>query len=306
MKPAILIAVLTVSAAAALQAPAAPEAPAPNGRIAYTYWHKAVPALHVIGADGKGDRPLFRLSGKLDHAQWSPDGRRIAFSRTLESDQGIWVAQADGRRARRLTTANLGADAPFMHAKPAWSPDGRRILFTRLSLLDNRPDLYVINADGSRKRKLVANAAGGTWSPDGRSLAFTLGEAGVSSVLYLARADGRARRQVSRGFANVWGPSWSPDGRRLAFAGVRQKGAQSDIYTMNLDGSGVEQLTSERAVNFRPTWSPDGRWILFSAVRNRNQDLYVMRADGSEERRLTTNPEQDDHPSWQRLPRRRG
>jgi Tol biopolymer transport system component len=79
---------------------------------------------------------------------WSPDGRRIVFTRFPRSspEADVYVADADGRHVLRLTRAR-GHDTAA-----GWSPDGTRILFT--SERDGRPQVYVMNADGSGPRNV--------------------------------------------------------------------------------------------------------------------------------------------------------
>ena len=69
---------------------------------------------------------------------------------------------------------------------PAWSPDGRRIAFA--SGRDGNFEIYVINADGSRQRRLTRNTGrdvGPVWSPDGRRIAFE-----SNWQVYVMNADG--------------------------------------------------------------------------------------------------------------------
>jgi TolB protein len=93
-----------------------------------------------------------------EDADWSPDGRRIAFARrsvdenTFPSNSGdIWVMNADGTDKMRLTgrTGNV-----FEDKSPAWSPDSKLIAYScRAGHADiaaqNPPDICVIKADGS-------------------------------------------------------------------------------------------------------------------------------------------------------------
>ena len=98
----------------------------------------------------------------------SPDGRRIAFRKMLDTNSEVFVANSDGSGITNLT------NNPTFEGWPAWSPDGKRIAFA-----GNRNGVYqvfVMNADGSDVR-LVANTEGRAtapkWSPDGRSIYFS-------------------------------------------------------------------------------------------------------------------------------------
>jgi Tol biopolymer transport system component len=57
----------------------------------------------------------------------------------------------DGRRQTRLTSSPAVDDAPV------WSPDARRIAFH--SDRDQNFEIYVMNADGSNRRRLTFNQA---------------------------------------------------------------------------------------------------------------------------------------------------
>ena len=61
-------------------------------------------------------------------------------------------------------------------SNPQISPDGGRIVYTK-GWIDERNDrresaLWMMNADGSRKRHLV-DGGGGAWSPDGTRILYT-------------------------------------------------------------------------------------------------------------------------------------
>ena len=57
--------------------------------------------------------------------EYSPDGRKIAF----HSQDGIWVANADGSNPVRilLNDATEGGRGAFWH--PSWHPDGKRLVY---------------------------------------------------------------------------------------------------------------------------------------------------------------------------------
>lgn len=135
----------------------------------------------VVNADGSGRRRLAPFYA--GEPSWSPDGRRIAFTRLPAADASdVYVVNADGSRLRRLTRRS--ANSPGSQT-PAWSPDGRRIAFANLRVLRAQPegpfvgsDIYVINADGSGRRRLTKSPPQSpgdldpVWSPDGRQITF--------------------------------------------------------------------------------------------------------------------------------------
>jgi TolB protein len=62
---------------------------------------------------------------------------------------------------------------PADDSTPVWSPNGKLIAFT--SNRDGRPQIFVMNADGTNLRKLSQGDTPDfepTWSPDGNWIAF--------------------------------------------------------------------------------------------------------------------------------------
>ena len=152
---------------------------------------------------------------------------------------GIAVIGANGRGFRRLTRDRRD------HA-PAWSPTGTRIAFARGN------DLYVMRADGTRRRRLARGEPTDAWSPDGTSIAF-----GRAGDLFVIGADGRGLRQLTRTPEFDAGPEWSPDGRRVAF--VRD---DSLIVVVDADGANAAPLYQGSELE-PPRWSPDGTALAF-------------------------------------------
>lgn len=163
-----------------------------------------------------------------------------------------------------------------------------------------RDDLYVMARDGSAQTRLTIGtdqqSTNAAWSPDGSTFAFEVAN-GKSRQLFLMRADGTGRTQLtdSKGANDV--PAWSPDGRRIAFTSTRN--GLGEIFVMNADGSGQTRLTTRAKGNdFTPAWSPDGRKIAFHSNRDGNWAIYTMNADGTGETRLTPPTANSFFPSW--------
>ena len=272
-----------------------------------------VGGLLVTPAFGIGDRLLGLIQSKpspfdVQAPAWSPDGRTIVFVSWRDGNGEVYAMDANGSGPRNLTQNPAKKDV-----RPAWSPDGRRIAFVSsrdrhqrmqpgLRTPPEQSDIYVMNADGSRKRNLTRDRASDdypTWSPDGRRIAFLHGRGRGRGQLYVVNADGSGLRNLGR----IAGPAlfasqlvWSPDGRTIYFG----------RYLVSTDGSGARKLPY---IPLIAVWSPDGRQIAF--VGNRatglpgpgarfkdDSEIYVMNADGSGTRRLTHNVGYDGEPAW--------
>jgi Tol biopolymer transport system component len=256
--------------------------------------------IESVAPDGSGRRVVFEEEPtRVAQVAWSPDGTRIAYQNPIVDERGIFVANADGSGAVRLTEGwNDGA--------PSWSPDGLKIVFTRTSVQpgDERcipgtphdfrcpTDIYVMDADGSHVVRLTDDPSGEfmpVWSPAGDRIAFTReGDAatGANESIYTMRPDGSDVRQVSSpdGGRHVW-PSWSPEGEQLVFASSDD---DWEIWVVDANGSNPRMILGGSEVGYvdNPVWSPDGSMIAF--IGNRTVDdystddaLYVMRPDGS-------------------------
>ncbi len=257
----------------------------------------------LMALDGRTARItyLLRRPGADDQPAWSPDGTRIAFA-TLTPDgrQGIAIANAGGKGVRMLTSRPFDRKAIVLDAHPRWSPDGRRLLFHRY----RNPDLFeifVVDVDGRGLRRL-GEGFEPTWSPDGRRISFAWRASPSANFdIYVARADGTARRRLTNNRISDAHPDWSPDGRRIVF--VRQLPGNYELYVMRADGTGVRRMTSTTELEASPVWSPDGTHIAFARrVAGRQWDIFVMNADGSRQRQLTRSPLDDVQPSWRPAP----
>ena len=87
-------------------------------------------SLYVMNSDGTFLRKLTEENPKYwdDSPDWSPDGKKIAFTRGIEVqmqvgvgiDNQIWIMDANGENQEMLYKSGMN---------PAWSPDGTKIAF---------------------------------------------------------------------------------------------------------------------------------------------------------------------------------
>jgi Tol biopolymer transport system component len=94
---------------------------------------------------------------------WSPDGRYLAFSRSIGgAGRQIWQALADGQSASPLTT-----DPFYHHSAPRWSPDGRYLLFMRSSLTPGSepPAIWLVEIATGQTTQISAQGFLPGWRP---------------------------------------------------------------------------------------------------------------------------------------------
>ena len=111
-------------------------APSPDGQhIAFSYQGD----IWIMGIDGSNVTNITQSGGFDDRwPQWSPDGRRIVFSRYedlgngLRANPDIWVVDMDGRNVVQLTM-NLASDWG-----PYWGDDGFIYFISNRGALVNR------------------------------------------------------------------------------------------------------------------------------------------------------------------------
>jgi Tol biopolymer transport system component len=236
--------------------------------------------IYSVNPDGSGARRLTRMAGFDGFASWSPDGRKILY-------------HSQDRRSGRVGGAVMNADGSHKRWLPAngsWSPDGRKIVFG--TDRDGNGEIYVMNADGSGQRLVVAmpssNELSPEWSPSGTTIAFA-SERDGNREIYSMNLDGTNQRNLTRNprrdVENGTRFLWSPNGRRIAFTTNRDGNAE--IYVMNADGSGQRRLTRTPGFDDLLGWSPDGSKIAFRSepVTPRGA-FFVMNADGTGVRKV--------------------
>jgi Tol biopolymer transport system component len=186
----------------------------------------------------------------------SPDGTQIVFGSQRHGDFDIYIMHADGSNLRRLT------DREGYDGGPWFSPDGSRIVWR--AWYPETPeeqtlwrdwmahdyvaavplDIWVMDADGSNKKRLTHNGATNwapSWHMDGRRIIFSsnmddwredIRAFGHNFELYLIGSDGTNLARLTFNTVFDGFPMFSHDGRKLVFASNRdaQKPRATDIF----------------------------------------------------------------------------
>lgn len=190
--------------------------------------------------DGSDLEVLYQTDSYDAEATVSADGSRIVFTSASGGDLDLYSMNADGTNVRQLT------DEPGYDGGAFYSPDGSMIVYRarhpedpqeladyQALLADGlvRPgilDIYVMNADGTGKRRLTNNGAANFapyFHPSGERVLFA----------------SNMNDPTSRNF---------------------------DLFMIGLDGTGLEQITFTEEFESFPMFSPDGRFLVFGSNRH--------------------------------------
>ena len=208
--------------------------------------------IYVMDADGTNRQDLTDNLHQETDPTWSPDGKHIAYTSTIDRNQEIYLMDVDGGNQRRLTNSG---EVHIHNWHPTWSPDSESIAFT--SNRDGNLEIYVMDVDGGNQRRLTNSGdirihnSKPSWSPDGRRIAFTSNRDGNLKI-YVMNTDGGQQRNCTKDMPGD-DPSWSPDGKRIIF--VSERDGNKEIYTINADGRrDPRRLTKNRHDDTDPAW----------------------------------------------------
>lgn len=219
--------------------------------------------LKLISPDGSKFSDTYNLTDlRLYAFSWLHDGKLLAYSTHSDqiNDFDIYLFSMKDKNSTNITNS-----PNFNESSPDWSPDGSKIAFEGGK---GSSDIYVMNSDGSKFKKMTECADGcylPDWSPSGEYIAYE-----NNGNIYTMKANGSNQTKVMSGAYNTL-PRWSPDGKQLAFLRADERGYKTRkyLYVINADGTGIRALTGNTVNPSHFSWSPDGRFIVFD-----NDSLY--------------------------------
>jgi catechol 2,3-dioxygenase-like lactoylglutathione lyase family enzyme len=235
------------------------------------YHAKTASRSVLMRADTNADGVVLRVApvvadnARNFHARPSPDGTHIAFDSDRDGERAVYVADADGGQARRISGKGYAA-------VPSWSPDGRSLVFVRAEPARPRTwNLWQLTLASGELRRLTSHPYGqpwgGSWFPDSQRIAYSREDRII--VLDIARGTRRVYASPRPGRL-LRTPAVSPDGRRILFQVYRD-----GVWLLEVASGSMRKVLDDRSAE-EFSWSPDGRRVAYHSRRSGQWGVWTM------------------------------
>ncbi|MCY4398685.1 MAG: S9 family peptidase [Gemmatimonadetes bacterium] len=238
--------------------------------------------VFVRWMDDEGARTqITHVENSPGNVEWSPDGRQIAFTMSVDSDNP-WPISLPGRPEGANWT-----EAPKVVDRLQYRRDRRGYIDEGYS------HLFVVPASGGTPRQLTDgdwNHNGVAWTPDGEEILFTSlrvedaeHEWRQSDIYSVAVASGEITQLTDRSGPDG-SPLPSPDGRLIAYTGndlTTDTYITRKLYVMNRDGSNARMISE--GFDRQPggmIWASDGSGLYLTVSSEGTRNIHFASVDG--------------------------
>ena len=238
--------------------------------------------IFVRWMDDEGARTqITHLENSPGNVEWSPDGRQIAFTMSVDSDNP-WPISLPGRPEGANWT-----EAPKVVNRLQYRRDRRGYIDEGYS------HLFVVPADGGTARRLTDgdwNHNGVAWTPDGEEILFTSlrvedaeHEWRQSDIYSVTVASGEITQLTDRSGPDG-SPVPSPDGRLIAYTGndlTTDTYITRKLYVMDRDGSNARMISEgfDRQASGM-IWADDGSGLYMTVSSEGTRNVHFASVDG--------------------------
>jgi len=261
--------------------------------------------MFTMHIDGSDVHMVSTGKGRTTCGYFFPDGKKILYSSTHLADPqcpprpdfskgyvwaiyagyDIFTANADGSNLKQLT------HTPGYDAETTISEDGKNLVFT--SMRNGDLDIYSMDANGKHVKQLTHELGydgGPVFSSDRKWIVYRayhptseqeikdykelLAQGFIRPTtleLWMMKADGSDKRQITHLNAASFAPAFFPGSTRIIFSsnqGSTGGMGNFELYAINADGTGLEQITYSPGFDGFPMFSRDGKKLVWASNRN--------------------------------------
>ncbi|HEX9760736.1 MAG TPA: S41 family peptidase [Candidatus Acidoferrales bacterium] len=212
--------------------------------------------LFTIATDRGDVVRLTRSYFRDRNPQWSPDGKWIAFTSDQSGRDEIWIIEAEGKNAHKVS------DGDSEKFAIVWSPDSKWLAYTAS---DRR--LHLLNVESNQTRVVSTNQATNIafpqFSPDNQYLSFSKTDRDFRAAIFVAPVSGGEERRLFAPETNehysTTAARWTHDGKKMIFLAPTSQGTgtsalwgvalteeEKDPLSRDID-SEAEAVAAERA-----------------------------------------------------------
>ncbi len=216
--------------------------------------------------------------------RYSPDGSQITFISDRNGAKNLWVANADGSKARALTKSER-----TNFASPIWSPDGQYVIASRTG------QLWMFNTSGGSGVQLTGLRLEGAPAPPPGTppTPSHYGAAPSNDPRYLwVNVSGQVAPTLAVGLEpDPDGPA--PHNAPVSRSNPRRLG-QYQVGQFDRETGRTYVRTHEADGAFRPVASPDGKWLVYAVRYDGREVLKLRELATGEERWLVMDVQRDN------------
>ena len=266
------------------------------------------PQIYVASAEGGEGVQLTHFETGVNHFEWSPDSKSIAFTAAEPDSQArkdrkesfgdyqiihgdyakvhLWMLDLPEDAGTTLPSPVQLTEGPFSVDDFKISPDGKQIAFSAQRDPDlisaSTADIYTVTIAGHTWKKIVDTAGPDQspfWSPDGKRIVFLTSDAQpnfffTNHRIAVVPADGSAKPLIlDAGFdedAQLTG--WTAEG--IYFTALQK--TASRLFRLDADAKTIIAISPAQEIVGAPSISPDGRHLAYRrAAPNQMAEIYA-------------------------------
>ena len=283
----------------------------PDGESKWEY--KYSNQIYLTATDGSMYPKALTTKESATSPTWSPDGKQLAFVRTVDTKPQIFLLSFDGGEPMQLTKFKYGAGTP------KWSPDGKQILFsssislkellkdTVLNPLKEIPQWPYEKPGFEKNNQFITNTA--KPDPDGnleeiraylesnsndkkakvinklnfQDESVTNAEISFNHFFIVNIETGSQPVSITNGFYRYNAADFTPDGKQLIITADidaeqhPDRSLESEIFMTDVNGKNIKKILGEEGKTFNSVkLSPSGKWLAFQFGNTSFVDIPVL------------------------------